>query len=259
MKFIFGFIILILLVQLGSSLELIKKVELVNEIGNGASATLSLRETRLTSNKFMEVLNLKTKNLMPQNGMKYNFWLVDEESGYHLNIGQIKPSKKGRASFVYKTEDINIKLFDRVLITQENEFDIDPHPAQHILSGELSFDGLNKVKMKALLRGIFQIPKVTTPASGVGTFEMDRENNILTYDITIKNLKSEETSAHIHGFALKGVNGPVLFELPIGNHKQGFIVYNDSIEDELLAGMTYVNVHTINFPAGEIRGQIYAS
>jgi hypothetical protein len=59
----------------------------------------------------------------------------------------------------------------------------------------------------------------------------------------------------IHGFAGAGVNAAV-HGAPGGQPKIGVWNYNEVDEVAILDGRTYANIHSGNFPGGEIRGQI---
>lgn len=97
---------------------------------------------------------------------------------------------------------------------------------------------------------------VPSTGQGWGTFRIDTCANTLTYHIVIESLASVETAAHIHGFDLHTFNAPVVHALPAGSPKIGTWNYNEADEPAILNGQTYVNIHTNQFPAGEIRGQI---
>lgn len=107
-----------------------------------------------------------------------------------------------------------------------------------------------------LLTGTQEVPPNASAADGCGTMIVDPINNKITYRIVVTNLSSAETAAHIHGPAGPGVAGPIMFALPLGAVKSGVINYNQSQEADILAGRIYVNVHTTNFPGGEVRGQL---
>lgn len=79
------------------------------------------------------------------------------------------------------------------------------------------------------------------------------------YNITFSGLGSAETMAHIHGFAPPTVNAGIIHTLPLGNPKIGVFNYSQAQEAGILNGLTYVNIHSVNFPNGEIRGQISGS
>ncbi|HRP62169.1 MAG TPA: CHRD domain-containing protein [Phycisphaerales bacterium] len=108
----------------------------------------------------------------------------------------------------------------------------------------------------AELRGGQEVPPVSTTARGSGRFIVDTDAKTVTYYINFRGLSSTETAAHIHGVADPGVNAGIKHNLGTGNPKAGVWNYNPADEADILAGRMYVNVHTTNFPGGEIRGQI---
>jgi hypothetical protein len=97
-----------------------------------------------------------------------------------------------------------------------------------------------------------------SPAFGGGQFLIDTNANTVTYRIAFFGLVAGETAAHIHGPADPGVNAGVLDGLALGNPKVGVWNYLEAQEGDILAGKTYVNIHSIAFPGGEVRGQITA-
>jgi hypothetical protein len=83
----------------------------------------------------------------------------------------------------------------------------------------------------------------------------------LHYYVSVGDI-NDITASHIH-LGPSGQNGPVLFPLfsgsgmfdpdhPVGS---GVMLNAENLVD-LLTGYYYVNVHTTDNPAGEIRGQI---
>jgi hypothetical protein len=112
------------------------------------------------------------------------------------------------------------------------------------------------VDMVAVITGDQENPPTGSAATGWGLFQVDRCANELSYHIVFGGLGAAETDAHIHGFALHDANAGVLTALPAGTPKVGTFAYAQADEAVLLAGQTYVNIHSANFPAGEIRGQI---
>lgn len=91
-------------------------------------------------------------------------------------------------------------------------------------------------------------------AIGTGRFRINTATNTLAYSIDINGIP--ETAAHIHGPAAPEVGAGIIHPLPAGDIKSGVWNYPEEHEAAILAGQTYVNVHSNAFPAGEIRGQI---
>jgi len=100
------------------------------------------------------------------------------------------------------------------------------------------------------------VPAGSSAATGRATFAIDTQTNVLSYHVTVKNLEGAEQSAEIRGPTARGSAAAMLHSLSAGNPKVGIWIYDESIEADLLAGRTYVEVATDAHPAGEIRGQI---
>jgi hypothetical protein len=105
-----------------------------------------------------------------------------------------------------------------------------------------------------VLGGNQEAPTVDTEASGncAGILSADQT----TFTINCSHNVEGATVAHIHE-APPGVSGDIIFpfdsaESPI---QQTFSFTPEDVAT-LLAGNFYVNVHSADFPAGEIRGQI---
>ena len=114
----------------------------------------------------------------------------------------------------------------------------------------------NVLIFKAMLKGSSEVPSNTSTATG---------NTILTFNsITMKfNAVTtysglEPTGGHIH-MAAVGENGAVVY--PFGNNLSSPITFQSGVltEEQVAALMSeklYVNLHTVAFPGGEIRGQL---
>jgi hypothetical protein len=123
-------------------------------------------------------------------------------------------------------------------------------------------------KQTIILTGDAERPdKVKTAAKGTAVFVWDDHGGI-TYTLRVENLSSAPVSAHIHGPADADGTGPVLATLEIkdtlmtGTIATGMIgasifahFQRDALKDLFDKGRAYVNVHTKNYPDGEIRGQ----
>jgi hypothetical protein len=127
------------------------------------------------------------------------------------------------------------------------------------------------------LEGEFEKPQVYTTASGMAVFRVTPDS--IWYLINITGI-DKVTAAHIHGGALEE-NGPILASLfgsndnvtgdingtltqgnMTGETLEGQAAASDQVT-EIISGMkngtTYVDVHTIDYPAGELRGQIMSA
>lgn len=114
------------------------------------------------------------------------------------------------------------------------------------------------VKFHATLNAAAEVPPGTSAGSGEVTASLDTATHELAYDVTFKGLESDATAAHIHGPAEAGKNAGVL--VPLGSAPKspihGTAKLTPEQEQQLTAGMTYVNVHTKEAPGGAIRGQL---
>lgn len=126
------------------------------------------------------------------------------------------------------------------------------------------------VNFKATLSGDEEVPPVETQARGVAKFKLRDQG--LVFKVNVANIE-DVVASHIHCGAV-GVNGPIGVTLfaggPVsvnGTLAKGVIIAPDedngcgwtdldSVVAALESGNTYVNVHTVANPGGEIRGQV---
>jgi CHRD domain/PEP-CTERM motif len=134
------------------------------------------------------------------------------------------------------------------------------------------------------LSGATENPQVVSPATGSATIVLDPTAQTLQLDVMFSGLTSADTAAHIHCCVAPGGNAGVATTLPAF---QGFplgvtsgtyispvfdltqpLIYNPSFVTAngglaqaeavliagILAGNTYLNIHTQTNPGGEIRG-----
>ena len=115
------------------------------------------------------------------------------------------------------------------------------------------------IKFRTALSADEQSAPTESPGVGLAEFVLDRPTQKLEWTITFRNLTSNAVAAHIHGPQTPGGNAGVLFNLaPNGTTSPlvGSVVLNDGELEYLLTGRLYVNIHTTQYPAGELRGQI---
>ena len=109
---------------------------------------------------------------------------------------------------------------------------------------------------QATIDGLQPVPPTNSPAIGLACLTLN-PNGTLTFDIAYTGLLSGETAAHFHGPAPAGVNAGVQIGLPPGSPKLGTTVaLSAGQQADLIAGLWYINIHSVGFPGGEIRGQV---
>jgi len=107
----------------------------------------------------------------------------------------------------------------------------------------------------ATLSGANEVPPNASAGTGEVTISVDTETLMATWTLEFSGLATAQTGAHFHN-APAGSNGGVVFALPVGSPVAGNWNLLQTDYDELSAGNIYVNVHTEEFPGGEIRGQL---
>ena len=138
-------------------------------------------------------------------------------------------------------------------------------------------------QFRTKLTGFQQVPSILTEGHGNFTATLSSDGTSLSFTLSYTGLTTSATASHIH-FAQPGVNGAIFVFLCGGSKPAcpsgagtltgtvtGTITAADvlavpsqgvtggSFSDLLRilqSGDAYVNVHTPDFPAGEIRGQL---
>ncbi len=115
------------------------------------------------------------------------------------------------------------------------------------------------------LTGSQEVPPAGSAATGTGTTWLSNDETTLFVDLNFSGLGSNATAAHIHGPASAGTNADVLFGLtglPSATSgsipTQSFALTPTQLQ-QYKDGLFYFNIHSVNFPGGEIRGQIFPS
>ena len=142
----------------------------------------------------------------------------------------------------------------------------------------------------AVLSGLNEIPSVTTTGTGSATITYDPVTHLLGLDINFANLVSPTTASHIHCCTAQPGNNagvatttPTFAGFPLGVTSGTYVntldltlasSYNPAFVNNVAGGslvmaealltaglgnnMSYLNIHTVFNPTGEIRGQIQA-
>lgn len=114
----------------------------------------------------------------------------------------------------------------------------------------------------ASLNNLQEVP--VRPSNGIGTGVVsitDEATGAAKMSLNFSGLTSPANAAHIHGPAVEGQNAPVLFPIAVpaatsGSANDVAFTMTPAQLTQLRQGLFYFNVHTNNFPGGEIRGQI---
>jgi hypothetical protein len=149
--------------------------------------------------------------------------------------------------------------------------------------------GQGRLRVAALLSGVDEVPTILTGATGQLTGDINERERTITLEVRFENLSGAPTQAHIH-FAQKAVNGPVMLWLcgsesipgPSGTPRcptsESGVILRALTATEVAAvaaqgvpaggiieairaiatGSSYVNLHTVRYPGGELRGQVEA-
>jgi len=107
----------------------------------------------------------------------------------------------------------------------------------------------------ANLNGSQETPPTNSTATGTATLLLSPDETSAVLSLNFSGLSSAETGAHIHGPGSPGVIAPILFPLANGDLNDVSISLTATDVANLKNGLLYINVHSSNFPNGEIRGQ----
>jgi hypothetical protein len=136
------------------------------------------------------------------------------------------------------------------------------------------------------LTGYEEVPAISTPGVGEFRASISRSSDEIRYRLTFSGLESNATQAHIH-FENRTNNGNIVVflctnlgngpagtqacpaaggtisgtitpaDITAGADAQGIAAGEfDEFVRAIRAGATYVNVHSVNRPAGEVRAQL---
>jgi hypothetical protein len=138
--------------------------------------------------------------------------------------------------------------------------DIIPAPAAGCPTGVLTAKKGGK-KLSTTLTGAAEVPG-PGDADGAGTasLRLRKGQAQICAELSVSNIMLPAIAAHIHRGAA-GVAGPVVVTLPTPDadgNVQGCAAVARPLVEEILGNPAgfYVNVHTSDFPAGAVRGQL---
>ncbi len=134
-------------------------------------------------------------------------------------------------------------------------------------------------RFSATLSGANEVPPINS--SGTGNFQMTIRSGEINFSLSFADLSSPLSVAHLHFAPSKVAGGVMIFLCGGGNQPacpattsgnisgtitaanvtgptgQGIAVGDlDSALEAVRDGLSYANMHTTNFPGGEIRGNV---
>jgi CHRD domain len=102
------------------------------------------------------------------------------------------------------------------------------------------------------LNGAQEVPPTTSTATGTCSFDLS--NDASTLAVQCNHNVTGATDAHLH-VAPPGEEGPVIVHFPTTNSFSSNVPMTPRSVADFAAGFLYVNIHSADFPQGEIRGQ----
>ena len=124
------------------------------------------------------------------------------------------------------------------------------------IRGQFNFaDGIG---FTASIDGNQENPPVSTNGSGTGFAIIENNGQQVSYRFTIAGLSSNFSASHLHN-APTGANGSVVKALDFGTDSTTTGVWSgftDATITQFIKNDIYINVHSTNFPSGEMRGQL---
>jgi len=112
---------------------------------------------------------------------------------------------------------------------------------------------------KVELSSAQEVPPNDSKGKGTAEITIDKTAKTVNWSISTTDLSGPGVAAHIHGPAEAGANAGVVVNLApngMANPLVGSATLTDAQLADVLAGKTYINVHTAKNPMGEVRGQI---
>ena len=116
--------------------------------------------------------------------------------------------------------------------------------------------------LHATMTGSQETPPNNSPGTGSADVYVDADTNMVCVAYSFSNLVAPAVAAHIHE-APPGVAGPIRIPFPTPPRAtSGSDFFCTSVARDILDRLTanpggfYVNVHSVTFPGGEIRGQL---
>jgi hypothetical protein len=208
--------------------------------------------------KLVAPLNMHVASLVfAQNANTTVTLSVTNQTANTITISWIGGSGK---FLLQKNIDLNTTNWMPVLTTTEHSATVLKDGTQGYFRVIDNYTGEDVIPLTAFLSADAERSAVTGSPTGTGTATLSVQGtNKVNWLVTYQGLSSSANNAHIHGFTnTTGSTGvKVGFATPSGTNGtiMGSAAITEDIRTNLLNGNMYVNIHTVNNPGGEIRGQ----
>ena len=116
-----------------------------------------------------------------------------------------------------------------------------------------------KTDLRATLGGAYEVPPTASGGSGYFEAVYRPSTKVLEYRLNLKGLSGPITQGYLHGPAGLGENAQPVAPINIAIYDYTIwdgVTLTEEQAGQVLAGQWYVNVMTLAYPGGEIRGQI---
>lgn len=202
-------------------------------------------------NKSTMYVNVSLSSLSgPLTGMHIHEGDEGENGPVVIDLTSILQGNRAKGAIPVSRDDFAKLINGEYYINAHTEM----HPGGEI-RGQIRLE--TDTRFSARLSGANEVPAVATDGNGLFIANLSHSGNLVSFNMVFQGLSSDVTGAHIHN-APAGTNGGVIFDL--GPFIFGNVILGTwdptGYLDELRAGNLYVNVHTVNNPGGEIRGQL---
>jgi len=163
---------------------------------------------------------------------------------YLINLTIMKTVWKNPKTFLVLLAST---LITGSVLTSCDKDEIDDNNQTYTLSGNAS--------------GSKEVPSNASTGTATLTGTFDTRTNSLTYSISWSGLSNSATVAHFHGPASETQTADPLLDIVIATNgvngtAGGTVTVSDALEAALVSGKLYYNIHTVLYPAGEIRSQV---